>query len=41
MTVIKPLTRLQKIVAYASLVVVLACTVFGIFAIWVIVTRDG
>jgi hypothetical protein len=33
-----PLTRWQKIVAYTALVVVLLWTVFGLFAIWLIVT---
>lgn len=35
----RPLTRRQKIVAYASLLFVLAWTVFGVYAIWLIVTR--
>jgi hypothetical protein len=33
-----PLTRWQKIVAYTALAVVLLWTVFGLFAIWLIVT---
>lgn len=29
-----PLTRGQRIVAYTSLVMVLVCTVFGLFTFW-------
>jgi len=36
----KPLTRKQKVIAYASLVFVLAWTVFGLFAIWLLVTEE-
>jgi len=35
----KPLKTYQKIIAYSSLVVVLAWTAFGIFAIWVILSN--
>lgn len=35
---LKPLTRTQKILAYASLLFVLAWTVFGIFVIWLLLT---
>jgi hypothetical protein len=38
---IKPMSRLQKVVAYGSLVMVLAFTVFGVHAIWLILTRHG
>lgn len=38
---IRPLTRWQKAIAYASLAFVLAWTVFGVYAIWLIVTRDS
>ena len=37
---IKPMTFWQKVVAYSSLVFVLAWTVFGIFAIWVLLTHN-
>jgi hypothetical protein len=33
-----PLTRWQKVIAYTALAVVLLWTVFGLFAIWLIVT---
>lgn len=33
----RSLSRFQKIVAYTSLLFVLAWTVFGIYAIWLIV----
>jgi hypothetical protein len=35
------LTRWQKRIAYASLVAVLVWTAFGLYAIWLIVTRNG
>ena len=34
----KPMTTGQKIIAYASLVFVLASTVLGLFIVWLIVT---
>ncbi len=36
----KPLTRFQKIIAYASLAFVLAWTAFGVFAIWVMLSHS-
>lgn len=33
----KPLTPVQKIIAYSSLIIVLFCTLFGLFAIWLYV----
>lgn len=36
----QPLTRIQKLIAYGSLTLVLICTAFGLFAIWVIVTES-
>jgi len=36
---IKPMNRWQKIIAYSSLIFVLAWTVFGIFTIWVYMTH--
>lgn len=36
----RPLTRMQKIIAYTSLAFVLAWTVWGIFAIWLLVTEE-
>lgn len=33
-----PLKKWQKVIAYSSLAVVLAWTVWGIFAIWIILT---
>jgi hypothetical protein len=33
-----PLTRWQKVIAYTALAVVLLWTLFGLFAIWLIVT---
>lgn len=38
---IRPLTRWQKAIAYSSLAFVLAWTVFGIYAILLIVTQDS
>ena len=35
----KQLTGWQKLVAYSSLVFVLLSTLFGLFAIWILVTR--
>jgi hypothetical protein len=37
--VIKPMTRLQKVVAYTSLFLVLAFTLFGLHAIWLYLTH--
>jgi hypothetical protein len=37
---IKPMTFWQKVIAYSSLVFVLAWTVFGLFAIWVLLTHN-
>lgn len=31
---IKPMTPVQKIIAYSSLVMVFLCTLFGLFTIW-------
>jgi len=36
----KPLTRKQKLIAYASLVFVLAWTVFSFFAIYLLLTDE-
>ncbi len=36
----KPLKTYQKVIAYASLVFVLAWTAFGVFTIWVILTNE-
>lgn len=36
-----PLKRWQKQVAYASLAAVAAWTAFGVYAFWLIVTRNG
>lgn len=33
-----PLTKWQKIIAYSSLAFVLMWTIWGIFAIWIILT---
>jgi hypothetical protein len=33
-----PLTRWQKIIAYSALTIVLLWTVFGILAIWLMIT---
>jgi len=30
-----PLTPVQKMIAYTSLVIVILCTLFGLFTIWV------
>jgi hypothetical protein len=35
-----PLNRWQKILAYGSLLFVLAWTLFGIFAIWLVQTES-
>jgi len=35
----KPLTGWQKLVAYSSLVFVLLWTVFGLYAIWLLLTQ--
>lgn len=35
-----PLTPLQKFIAYASLLFVLVCTVFGVFVIWLLLTES-
>ena len=35
---IKPMNWWQKVIAYSSLLFVLAWTVFGVFAIWVMLT---
>jgi hypothetical protein len=37
----RPLTFWQKLIAYSSLAFVMAWTVFGLFAIWTILTRDS
>ena len=37
---IGPMTFWQKVIAYSSLVFVLAWTVFGVFAIWVLLTYN-
>jgi hypothetical protein len=36
---ILPLTRVQSIIAYSSLAIILAWMAFGLFAIWTIVTH--
>ncbi len=36
---IRPMTRGQKIIAYGSLVFIIFWFIFGIFAIWLILTR--
>lgn len=36
---IRPMVAWQKTIAYASLAFVLAWTVFGVYAIWLILTR--
>lgn len=36
---IRPMTRGQKIIAWSSLAMVAAWTVWGVFAIWVILTE--
>lgn len=36
----KPMTKWQKVIAYSSLVFVMIWTIWGIFAIWVILTND-
>lgn len=33
-----PLSRLQKVVAYTALALVLVCTAFGVFVIWLLLT---
>jgi uncharacterized membrane protein len=35
----KPLTTVQKIIAYSSLVIVIFCTLFGMFIIWLYVSE--
>ena len=35
----KPLTTVQKIIAYSSLVIVILCTLFGMFIIWLYVNE--
>ena len=35
----KPLTPLQKVIAYSSLFAVFCATLFGVFAIWLILTE--
>ncbi len=35
----KPLTALQKIIAYSSLFFVFCATLLGLFAIWLILTE--
>ena len=37
---IRPMTFWQKVVAYSSLAFVLAWTVLGVFAIWVLLTYN-
>jgi len=37
---IKPMTRMQKIFAYTTLVIILGWTAFGLHAIWLILTYD-
>jgi hypothetical protein len=34
-----PLTRVQKIIAYASLLFIMVCTVFGVLAMWMLLTE--
>ncbi len=36
---IRPMTRLQKVVAFTSLAIVLAWTAWGLFAIWVLLSE--
>lgn len=36
---IAPLKPWQKVVAYGSLVIVLICTVLGVFIIWLLLTQ--
>lgn len=36
---IAPMTRLQKVFAYSTLVVILAWAALGIFAIWLMLTE--
>ena len=38
---IKPMTKWQKVIAYSSLIFVLAWTLFGLFAIWVLTTENN
>ena len=33
----KPLTAMQKIIAYSSLVIIILCTLFGVFIMWLYV----
>jgi len=37
---INPMTRLQKLIAYTSLIIVLAWTVFGIYTIWLYIGHE-
>ena len=39
MIMMTPLTKWQKVIAYSSLAFVFAWTVWGFFAIWIILTR--
>lgn len=36
---IAPMTGLQKVFAYTTLAIILAWTVFGVFAIWLMLTE--
>ena len=35
----KPLTTVQKIIAYASLVIIFLCTLFGLFIMWLYISK--
>jgi hypothetical protein len=35
----KPLTIIQKIIAYSSLVIIILCTLFGVFIMWLYVSE--
>lgn len=35
-----PLNLWQKVLAYSSLLLVLLCTAFGVFAIWLMLTNQ-
>lgn len=37
---IKPLSRIQKVIAYGSLGMVLLCTLLGVFTIYVLATHE-
>lgn len=36
---IAPMTRLQKVFAYSTLVVIIAWAAFGVFVIWLMLTE--